>query len=141
MCVLFFCVFCFLLCFKQKTAYEMRISDWSSDVCSSDLPRLLPPGTAFEAPGDAAAPFDRDDQHRRRPEGMPADSEQRARATTIEQHPQRRDIAGGADLLVLDDDPRDESVERRIGQRPRMSRHPLRQHLPRIALRQDRTRT
>src|SRR3546814_6464166 len=24
----------------QKTAYEMRISDWSSDVCSSDLPRL-----------------------------------------------------------------------------------------------------
>src|SRR3546814_6489029 len=30
-----------LLCgffFKQKTAYEMRISDWSSDVCSSDLP-------------------------------------------------------------------------------------------------------
>src|SRR3546814_8243887 len=28
----------FLLCFcKQKTAYEMRISDWSSDVCSSDL--------------------------------------------------------------------------------------------------------
>src|SRR3546814_6576328 len=27
--------------FKQKTAYEMRISDWSSDVCSSDLPRRL----------------------------------------------------------------------------------------------------
>src|SRR3546814_10360760 len=25
--------------FKQKTAYELRISDWSSDVCSSDLPR------------------------------------------------------------------------------------------------------
>src|SRR3546814_8363505 len=25
--------------FKQKTAYEMRISDWSSDVCSSDLPQ------------------------------------------------------------------------------------------------------
>src|SRR3546814_2474117 len=25
--------------FKQKTSYEMRISDWSSDVCSSDLPR------------------------------------------------------------------------------------------------------
>src|SRR3546814_19416028 len=30
MCLLFFF-------FKQKTAYEMRISDWSSDVCSSDL--------------------------------------------------------------------------------------------------------
>src|SRR3546814_4192899 len=27
----------FLVFFKQKTAYEMRISDWSSDVCSSDL--------------------------------------------------------------------------------------------------------
>src|SRR3546814_18762503 len=26
-----------LLCFKQRTAYEMRMSDWSSDVCSSDL--------------------------------------------------------------------------------------------------------
>src|SRR3546814_1413640 len=32
-------LFCFF--FKQKTAYEMRISDWSSDVCSSDLRRLL----------------------------------------------------------------------------------------------------
>src|SRR3546814_14600351 len=30
------CGCCFLF-FKQKTAYEMRISDWSSDVCSSDL--------------------------------------------------------------------------------------------------------
>src|SRR3546814_11923855 len=27
--------------FKQKTAYEMRISDWSSDVCSSDLVRIV----------------------------------------------------------------------------------------------------
>src|SRR3546814_6972035 len=32
---LFFCVHVFF--FKQKKAYEMRISDWSSDVCSSDL--------------------------------------------------------------------------------------------------------
>src|SRR3546814_2836680 len=31
----------FFFFFKQKTAYEMRISDWSSDVCSSDLPALL----------------------------------------------------------------------------------------------------
>src|SRR3546814_7661890 len=29
--------FIFVFFFKQKTAYEMRISDWSSDVCSSDL--------------------------------------------------------------------------------------------------------
>src|SRR3546814_2322220 len=36
MLLLIFCLFFF---FKQKTAYEMRISDWSSDVCSSDLAR------------------------------------------------------------------------------------------------------
>src|SRR3546814_16111900 len=35
---------CFFF-FKQKTAYEMRISDWSSDVCSSDLP----PGSEWRA--------------------------------------------------------------------------------------------
>src|SRR3546814_6171129 len=37
---------CFVFFFKQKTAYEMRISDWSSDVCSSDLPAGL--GEALE---------------------------------------------------------------------------------------------
>src|SRR3546814_5449108 len=31
------CGVCDVFFFKQKTAYEMRISDWSSDVCSSDL--------------------------------------------------------------------------------------------------------
>src|SRR3546814_7287580 len=36
-------VVCFVFFFKQKTAYEMRISDWSSDVCSSDL--LVEPGS------------------------------------------------------------------------------------------------
>src|SRR3546814_16702699 len=33
-----------LFFFKQKTAYEMRISDWSSDVCSSDLHLFRRPG-------------------------------------------------------------------------------------------------
>src|SRR3546814_3521806 len=33
----FFIIFLVFFFFKQKTAYEMRISDWSSDVCSSDL--------------------------------------------------------------------------------------------------------
>src|SRR3546814_5355906 len=32
-----FYIIVFVFFFKQKTAYEMRISDWSSDVCSSDL--------------------------------------------------------------------------------------------------------
>src|SRR3546814_6496073 len=35
--VVFFLVCWTVFFFKQKTAYEMRISDWSSDVCSSDL--------------------------------------------------------------------------------------------------------
>src|SRR3546814_15772808 len=53
--------------FKQKTAYEMRISDWSSDVCSSDLQgtyassglplSLLTPGTpAYQAVVDGGTP-------------------------------------------------------------------------------------
>src|SRR3546814_1829513 len=49
--------FCF---FKQKTAYEMRISDWSSDVCSSDLIRdgkvLLTSRTARTFPKDHVEP-------------------------------------------------------------------------------------
>src|SRR3546814_3584057 len=43
------CCDCFLFFFfKQKTAYEMRISDWSSDVCSSDL--LSRPGLSPTVP-------------------------------------------------------------------------------------------
>src|SRR3546814_5257309 len=45
-----YCVMCtchlmcsFFFFFKQKTAYEMRISDWSSDVCSSDLLQIYAP--------------------------------------------------------------------------------------------------
>src|SRR3546814_7607220 len=40
----------FVFLFKQKTAYEMRISDWSSDVCSSDLPD--PPGGSIVRDAD-----------------------------------------------------------------------------------------
>src|SRR3546814_17562904 len=46
--------------FKQKTAYEMRISDWSSDVCSSDLATAGRTAAGRQAPpyplGRAAAP-------------------------------------------------------------------------------------
>src|SRR3546814_1386674 len=45
----FLCEWCFFF-FKQKTAYEMRISDWSSDVCSSDL---TPRAEVSQLPGDA----------------------------------------------------------------------------------------
>src|SRR3546814_2714996 len=51
-------VFCFFF-FKQKTAYEMRISDWSSDVCSSDLPqRQLEIGRGGDDRGVVAAEFE-----------------------------------------------------------------------------------
>src|SRR3546814_21125920 len=43
MCILFFF-------FKQKTAYELRISDWSSDVCSSDLSAFPPAWAAPPVP-------------------------------------------------------------------------------------------
>src|SRR3546814_6835914 len=42
-------VFSFFFFFEQKTAYEMRISDWSSDVCSSDLKQLASRGLLFRA--------------------------------------------------------------------------------------------
>src|SRR3546814_3707465 len=50
-----FCSFFFF--FKQKTAYEMRISDWSSDVCSSDLPPRHA-AIAVESQLLALSPFD-----------------------------------------------------------------------------------
>src|SRR3546814_2474453 len=41
--------------FKQKTAYEMRISDWSSDVCSSDLCPATSHGTSPDNPDGPCA--------------------------------------------------------------------------------------
>src|SRR3546814_20911065 len=48
--------------FKQKTAYEMRISDWSSDVCSSDLRRHF--AAPDDGKGDGAAQAAGGDQGR-----------------------------------------------------------------------------
>src|SRR3546814_1722395 len=45
----------FFFFFKQKTAYEMRISDWSSDVCSSDL--LFIPDGVFDVDNIALTDF------------------------------------------------------------------------------------
>src|SRR3546814_5898971 len=45
--------FVFFFLFKQKTAYDMRISDWSSDVCSSDLVSVVDIATAGALGGDA----------------------------------------------------------------------------------------
>src|SRR3546814_6759530 len=51
LCTLFVCFFFF----KQKTAYEMRISDWSSDVCSSDFSDWLENGPEAD-PGHGCLP-------------------------------------------------------------------------------------
>src|SRR3546814_3998807 len=45
-----YCLVSVYFFFKQKTAYEMRISDWSSDVCSSDLSRSTPSVTRAVTP-------------------------------------------------------------------------------------------
>src|SRR3546814_16728985 len=46
---------CGVFFFKQKTAYEMRISDWSSDVCSSDLERDAGNCGQYDEPGSHRA--------------------------------------------------------------------------------------
>src|SRR3546814_20347082 len=56
---------CYFFFFKQKTAYDMRISDWSSDVCSSDLPSL----PATESP--RTTPHALRARHRGRPPASP----------------------------------------------------------------------
>src|SRR3546814_1857153 len=65
----YFCLFGYFFFFKQKTAYEMRISDWSSDVCSSDLVDDRAPRTVA-IPGNAGGDLglrrsDRGDDRRR----------------------------------------------------------------------------
>src|SRR3546814_6718370 len=56
------CFVSLIFFFKQKTAYEMRISDWSSDVCSSDLARrrraCRPTRRARDAHAGATRPRD-----------------------------------------------------------------------------------
>src|SRR3546814_1107149 len=51
--------------FQQKTAYEMRISDWSSDVCSSDLQALLPRPAGHRSASDIAHRANRPPEHDR----------------------------------------------------------------------------
>src|SRR3546814_7149704 len=62
---------------KQKTAYEMRISDWSSDVCSSDLARIAGDGEGNPPPQRRHA------SGRHQPERA-----QGARAERLRDHPQ-----------------------------------------------------
>src|SRR3546814_20087561 len=62
------CIFVFFFLVKQKAAYEMRISDWRSDVCSSDLPfavREHGPALHYEGTGRRQRRRDRRLVHRR----------------------------------------------------------------------------
>src|SRR3546814_7811864 len=79
--------------FKQKTAYEMRISDWSSDVCSSDL--TSPARLAF---GDSTASTSSDGPMFTRPRNK------EATAASNSSRPAIKDAGG-----------KDRSEERRVG--------------------------
>src|SRR3546814_1858445 len=88
----------FLFFFKQKTAYEVRISDWSSDVCSSDLdggdvrqqvaPEVLPRGQAARAAGEHEVAVEHAAQLRARDAG---DVDAEADADGPDHDPQRPD--------------------------------------------------
>src|SRR3546814_7661157 len=91
--------------FKQKTAYEMRISDWSSDVCSSDLD-----GSAF---GQEAAR--RDHGRQSLPGRYPAARRfLSARPARPRQHRRRNDSAGADQRGIRQDE---EGRRRAVGDR------------------------
>ena len=71
-------------------------------------PGALPFVAILEAVGGRAGPHHRDDQHRRRAADEALHAEHLAGAGAVEEHAEARDIAGRADLLLLDDDPRDD---------------------------------
>src|SRR3546814_11057138 len=108
MCVSFVSFF-----FKQKTAYEVRISDWSSDVCSSDL----------EGRGPCLATCRRTDLKDRRMEIGPIRNDDDHRAAVDEIRQLWNADAGSADedrlnaLATLADeyDRKRQSEERRVG--------------------------
>src|SRR3546814_18006338 len=110
--VLFF-VFFF---FKQKTAYEMRISDWSSDVCSSDLHDPRSRARQHDVHAAAAIPAARHDaggDHlsgcaRRLPGGRGGSRGQAGRAGRVPGGARRRGAAGQEPLARR-------SEERRVG--------------------------
>src|SRR3546814_11187472 len=62
----------FFFFFKQKTAYELRISDWSSDVCSSDLLRAVEAVVAWRSTRSARRSTASGTPTRRAASAMPA---------------------------------------------------------------------
>src|SRR3546814_9311797 len=102
-----------MLCFffKQKTAYEMRISDWSSDVCSSDLLAEACSGSGLGTESGNVVRcgliarrvafglfLDQDvEQERGNNRAYDRNQNHRGIACGIEDHDPRRDVGGGAD--------------------------------------------
>src|SRR3546814_14386921 len=92
--------------FKQKTAYEMRISDWSSDVCSSDLCpkqhyRFLSRPRGGEAPCGAASAcrIDLFDLRRERSDAFPRNRQGRSSGLLL-RCPQKGHRGHGAQLCA-----------------------------------------
>src|SRR3546814_17364916 len=81
--------------FKHKTAYEMRISDWSSDVCSSDLAGLSPGRAEGRGHAAAGARAHRDAAGR----GGSADGAPRRRRVSV-RRPDRKSVVEGKSVAV-----------------------------------------
>src|SRR3546814_8281373 len=99
--------------FKQKTAYEMRISDWSSDVCSSDLParhlrawreqrRTGGVGNrgAGTVPGDRRSEHDHPAADQGRIDPRIAQIRSAARADLRQSRPERKSVVAGKSVSV-----------------------------------------
>src|SRR3546814_3183884 len=92
--------------FKQKTAYEMRISDWSSDVCSSDLLVIIPVSTAL-------AMLDTNTLFRILVEARNRDYLEEVKAGSLKMIMQRHE--GEEDVTILTQDAVLETFDKKIG--------------------------
>src|SRR3546814_7553587 len=95
-----------LFFFKQKTAYEMRISDWSSDVCSSDLKLACHLCLAPEIPARQAVLF----SHRINAVDRPIPAPKKLSERIIDNVEPRAVLTLGSELNL-----RHRSQERRVG--------------------------
>src|SRR3546814_9685721 len=103
--MLFILVFFF---FKQNTAYEMRISDWSSDVCSSDLMR------PYETPGQWRGYQTMEDRYAMRPFQLHEESHDGDDAF-LAAFPPKSPIRRAKRLYRMDSERVERSEERRVG--------------------------
>src|SRR3546814_13028831 len=123
-------VYNFFFFFKQKTAYEMRISDWSSDVCSSDL-AVQPVDGRLDIPWHAAV----EQQNRPLPTRLQGVADH-CRRHRVASGPRRRHADVGLGKGMAERVERNEMTIRRGGQAPRR-----RLHLPGPPGQKDGTKT